>query len=399
MIGAPARIGWLFALAMTIALVLPISGVLSAPTPATDVDLSNSIRERLLHYGGVGAGQVNIAVKAQIATLSGTVSTLLTRRRAASLAQAVPGIRGVINLLAVNPDVRLDSDIATDVRANLATHPALREANVEVYCIEGTVTLGGVVLSQAERYLADLSASGTPSVREVYNDIEISPTPDKSDARIVADIEEMLQWDAWLADKSISARVSQGRAILTGKVESPFERARATELASLAGPTVVENEILVSGGDSPLAAQDKSIASTIPDVMAQDPRLQGFIPRIAISKGTAVLSGTAPSFAAAAAALEDTRTVPGVSTVENRMTVNPKDQPTDASLQREIRAAFARNPHVPVDDVTISVSQGRVLLRGILSDEAQRRAIMRILAQTPGVHGVTDKLTVIIFQG
>jgi osmotically-inducible protein OsmY len=81
------------------------------------------------------------------------------------------------------------------------------------------------------------------------------------------------------------------------------------------------------------------------------------------------------------------------------MTVNPKDQPTDASLQREIRAAFARNPHVPVDDVTISVSQGRVLLRGILSDEAQRRAIMRILAQTPGVHGVTDKLTVIIFQG
>jgi len=400
MVGALTRICWSLALGLTVVLVLPTSKVPAAPTPVTDSGLSESIKARLLRYGGVGAGQVNIAVKAQIATLSGTLSTLLTRRRAVALAGAVPGVRGVIDLLSVNSGVRLDSDIATDVRANLVVHPALRQASIEVFSIEGTVTLGGVVSSQAESDLAQLSASGTPGVREINNDIEISPGSDRSDARIAAGIEEMLQWDAWLVDRSINVRVVQGRAHLTGRVENTLERRRASELATLAGAVAVDNETQVSDGNALApAAQDKITASTIRDVMAQDPRLQGFTPRIAVSGGAVVLSGTAPGFKSADAALEDARTVPGVTTVENRMIVSAKDRPTDASLQRDLRMALARDPHVPMDDITISVSQGRVLLRGVLSSETQRRAILRILARTSGVRGVTDKLTVIIFVG
>jgi len=391
--GASNGFGLRLALAALIALGLSASGV-SAAASGPDASLGASIQARLLRYGGVDAAKIEIAVSGGIVTLSGTVTTLLSRSRAVALSQAVAGVRGVIDLISVATDARPDSDIASDVRSSLAVDPALQEANIEAYCIEGTVTLGGVASSQAESHLAELSAKGTPGVREVNNDIAISPAANRSDARIAADVEELLRWDAWLADKSINIRVVQGQVLFSGSVDSDFERRHASDLAALTGSVSVQNDLQVQGGLTP-ALSDKTLASMVRDVLSQDPRLQGVAPRIAVSKGIVILSGTVPDYGAADAALADARSVPSVTSVDNRMLVNPQNQPSDASLERELRAALARDPHVPTDDITVSVAHGRVTLRGVLMDASQRHDITRILGQNPAVRGINDKLTLI----
>jgi osmotically-inducible protein OsmY len=382
-------------LATVIALGLFASGALAAASE-TEASLGQSIQARLLRYGGVDAAKLAVAVNGGIVTLSGNVTTLLAQSRAVVLAQAVPGVRGVIDLISVSTDARPDTDIASDVAASITVDPVLQQANIEVYCIEGTVTLGGIASSQAESYLAEISAKGTPGVREVNDDIGISPAGNRSDDRITADIDELLRWDAWLVDKSINVHVAQGQVSFSGSVDNDFERKRASDLAVLTGAVSIQNDLQVpSGGGATPALSDQTLATMVRDVLSRDPRLRGTIPRIATSKGTVVLSGTLSDYRTVDAVLADARTVPGVANVSNRMVVNSQNQPSDASLEQELRAALARDPHIPTDDITISVTHGRVTLRGVLMNASQRHDIRMILEKNSSVRGINDKLTLI----
>ena len=108
------------------------------------------------------------------------------------------------------------------------------------------------------------------------------------------------------------------------------------------------------------------------------------------------LSRTVADFAARDAALADARTVSASATVVDRMRVNPRMWPTDALLERNLLSALRHDPDVPLDDLTVAVRHGHVILRGVVATENQRSAAVRIIMQTRGVRLVKDEATILI---
>ncbi|PPT08709.1 hypothetical protein CKA32_000548 [Geitlerinema sp. FC II] len=65
----------------------------------------------------------------------------------------------------------------------------------------------------------------------------------KSDVELAEDIERQMRWSPIVESRNIEVSVNNGVAMLTGKVDSPFESMKATEEAYEAGAIDVTNEL------------------------------------------------------------------------------------------------------------------------------------------------------------
>jgi osmotically-inducible protein OsmY len=121
-------------------------------------------------------GSIDFEVKDGLVTLNGHVPTLITKRLAGVMAWWVPGVRDVVNGLAVEP---LEDDgpymIAEAVRAVLEKDPFVDATQVRVGVRNTVVRLDGLVPSGTEREAAERDAWCVFGVDNVINEIEVRP--------------------------------------------------------------------------------------------------------------------------------------------------------------------------------------------------------------------------------
>ena len=121
-------------------------------------------------------GSIDFEVKDGIVTLNGRVPTLTTKRLAGAMAWWVPGVRDVVNGIAVEPSEDDGPDmIAEAVRVVLEKDPFVDATQVRVGVRKTVVRLDGLVPTETERELAERDAWCVLGVDKVINEIEVRP--------------------------------------------------------------------------------------------------------------------------------------------------------------------------------------------------------------------------------
>ena len=121
-------------------------------------------------------GSIDFEVKDGVVTLNGRVPTLTTKRLAGVMAWWVPGVRDVVNGIAVEPSEDDGPDmIAEAVRVVLEKDPFVDATQVRVGVRKTVVRLDGLVPAETEREAAERDAWCVLGVDNVINEIEVRP--------------------------------------------------------------------------------------------------------------------------------------------------------------------------------------------------------------------------------
>lgn len=123
---------------------------------------------------GTARALIDIEVQGGIVTLNGRVPGLVSKRLAGVMAWWVPGVRDVVNGLAVDPPEE-DAPIRIEeaVRLVLDRDPFVDDSQIRVGVRHSTVRLTGAVPSEALRQMAERDAWCVFGVDDVVNEIAV----------------------------------------------------------------------------------------------------------------------------------------------------------------------------------------------------------------------------------
>jgi osmotically-inducible protein OsmY len=158
----------------------PIAKDGSMKSAAYDAWITTDAKARLLATADVPALEVNVDTNNGVVTLFGTVPTEAAKRAAEVEVKKVDGVKAVQNELQIVPKSMAkaveakDDDIRKDVDARLEARPELEDASIDSQVEKGVVRLTGTVASQSDRLVALATTRGTPGVRSVIDDLNVT---------------------------------------------------------------------------------------------------------------------------------------------------------------------------------------------------------------------------------
>jgi osmotically-inducible protein OsmY len=215
-----------------------------------------------------------------------------------------------------------DDDLQSQVAAELSWDPQVDSDAIEVSAARGTVTLRGVVASLRLKRAGGRAAARVRGVTRVANELRVQiPDRDRRDDEdLRGDVLEALMLDASVP-MTVDARARDGFVTLTGSVEWHYQReaaeSRTTDVPGVAG---IDNAITLTQAPDAREAGDAITGAFRRDaVLAAD-----VISVETISAGLVILSGTVSCWAAHDHALAAAWSAPGVTRVEDRITVESR---------------------------------------------------------------------------
>lgn len=143
-------------------------------------------------------------------------------------------------------------------------------------------------------------------------------------------------------------------------------------------------------------AADEEIRRAILNVLQQDRDLSPHDIDVQVHQQQVTLSGTVDTYAHKLAAEHRVYGVRHIKRVVNRIEVHPPgrvDHP-DANIARAAQEALGCDAFIPGDQITISVAQGWVTLRGEVTYNFQKTDAERDVTYLDGVRGVKNFLMV-----
>lgn len=371
----------------------------AAPPEMTDLMIGDAVQDQLYIDQAVPAYAIEATAKDGVVTLSGTVSNILAKERAAKIAETVRGVRAVVNTIAVKPagsptPIELEKAIVGALEDDPATD---RWEIVPKVDPGGVVTLSGTVESWAERELAGRVAKGVKGVTEVRNNIEVDAAENRSDADIRADVQRSLRWDALVDHAEIGVTVEDGVVRLAGTVGSAAEWRRAASRAWTTGVKSVDAAQLVVAkwtrdptlreGKYVIKSEDE-VVDAVRRALELDPRINAEQIDASMVAGMIVLRGSVDSVRAKRAATADARNTVGVHDVLNRLRVRAEGQQrTDADLAERVRGALARDPYIERFEIAVTVINGVAYLEGAVDSYFEKT---RADGAAAGITGVVE---------
>lgn len=393
-----------------IALALLGLGLVSASVAAdanspsqevTDQQVTEHIRDELKYDSVVDAGSVTVRTAGGIVTLGGEAPHLLTKQRAERIAEAVRGVRSVINRIGVKTSSRTDEQISKDIHSELSDNPATEPYEVGVTVEDGVVRLVGETDSWQERLLVGKAVAGVRGVSRIDNDIIVDYGSERPDDELQREIMQSLRWSIYVDHDDIDVTVEDGHVKLTGTVRSAVEKTDARLAALVAGVNSVDAsglKVEESDRDPQLRKQkyqvrdDEAIRQAVFDTIAIDPRvsLENIICKVELN--TVTLTGTVDNLRAKRAAGNDARNTAGVFEVENRLIVRSGEPLSDTEIASRLGRAFDRHVLLDDDDIAVSVSDGVVGLFGEVDAVYEKRTADDIASRLAGVVRVRNAL-------
>ena len=214
-----------------------------------------------------------------------------------------------------------DSDILKDVVAELKMEPSLRDDDIAVGVRDGVVTLAGFVDSYADKWRSERIAGKVKGVKAVVNDLEVrlpssSQRPDPELARSVV---QALKWNILVPDDRIQVIVEDGWITLKGEVDWYFQKEEAERtVRNLTGVKGVSNLLIIAAKPAPT-----DIKKRITEALQRGAQFDAERITVEVDGHKVILRGTVRSYAELKDAERAARNVPGVTEVENRLTVDP----------------------------------------------------------------------------
>jgi osmotically-inducible protein OsmY len=141
----------------------------------TDDQLHDAVKRQLGWEPDIHADNIAVLVTDSVVTLAGFANSYSEKFAAEQAAKRVRGVRAVANDIHVKLDERSDSEIAKDAVNALKSHISVPQA-VTVTVRDGFVTLEGTVGWNYQRSAAESAVRHLKGVKNVSNDIRLSPT-------------------------------------------------------------------------------------------------------------------------------------------------------------------------------------------------------------------------------
>lgn len=144
--------------------------------------------------------------------------------------------------------MKTDTQLQSDVMAELKWDPSFNAAEIGVEVKNGVVTLSGHVDKYAEKWAAERAAQKVAGVKALAIDLNVSlpGNSNRSDADIARTAENVLEWTTnWPADH-VKVMVENGWVTLTGEVDYEYQRKLASSaVRHLMGVIGVSNQVTI----------------------------------------------------------------------------------------------------------------------------------------------------------
>ena len=218
-------------------------------------------------------------------------------------------------LTATKTDRQLQEDVIEELRFN----PQVQVNEIGVIATDGVVTLTGWVDSHFKKWRAEETAHRVRGVRAVANDIEVRLSSERTDGDIAAAAVRALTWNSALPADRIKVTVSKGWITLEGDVEWQFQKQEAeSAVRRLWGVRGVSNLIEVKPSASPADLKKK-----IEEALVRSAQLDAKGITVEIQGNTAILKGSVRSWAERQEAQRIAWLAPGITNVDNKITILP----------------------------------------------------------------------------
>lgn len=217
--------------------------------------------------------------------------------------------------------MRTDSEIKRDVEYELKWEPDIDASDIGVAVKEGVVTLSGFVRSYMQKLAAERATKRVHGVLGVANSIEVHlpSSSERSDPEIARAAVAAIKAELPFSYEKIRTVAKDGWITLEGEVEWDYQRRRAGKaVRRLTGVKGISNLITLKPRVSP-----SEIKAKIEEAFRRHAEVDASRVSVTASGGEITLTGTVRSWVERRQAEEAAWRAPGVTKVDNRITIAP----------------------------------------------------------------------------
>jgi osmotically-inducible protein OsmY len=373
------------------------------PILRMDWQIREDVKDALVNDPATDSYELDVQVKDNVVTLSGTVDSWQEKKLCESVAKGVKGVKALNSQIAVSwPKKRSDYEIKTEVEQALMWDAYVDHALIDVKVKEGHVILSGTAGSAAEKRwaLVDAYVHGVKSVDESGlkverwardRDLKGKKYAEKSREEIEKAVKDALLYDPRVSSFKVTPEVAYdgNTVILRGTVDNlKAKRSAAQDARNTVGVREVDNRIKVR---IPELLSDRKIENNVRRALLRDPYVAGYKIDVVVTNGVVDLYGTVDTYYDKAQADEAASKVEGVVVVDNNLVVQEDYDPftydpyvdessvygydwydytpaypakSDWQIEEDIEDELWWSPFVDADDVNVSVEDGEATLTG-----------------------------------